>query len=146
MPLKVIQYAIRKADVIFLLILLLNEATISETINILRFLVKWLGLKDMVEDKIMPIKRNFLTIRNVTQALYYKQDEPNTLYKFSWLEPIAELFHLQMNLLRLFHMTFWGKSKDQYSLQRFHVVLVQKRVNMEVKNFHACDNFFEAII
>lgn len=116
MPLKDIRYVIRKTDVIPLSILLLNEATILEIIDILCFLVEQLGLKGMVEDKIVQIKRDFLTIRNVTQALYCKQDEPNTLYKFSWLEPIAGLFHLQMNLLTLFHLTFWGKSRDQYLL------------------------------
>lgn len=123
MPLKDIRCAIRKANVIPLPILSLNKATISETIDILCSLIKWLGLESVVEDKIVSIKGDFLTIRNVIRALYRKQDEPNTLYKFSWLELIAGLFHLQMNLFRLFYMTFWGKSRDQYSLQRFHVVL-----------------------
>ena len=106
MPLKDIKCAIRKANVMFLPILPLNEATISETIDILHSLVKRLGLKSMVEDKILPIKGDFLIIKNVIQALYCKQDKENTLYKFFWLEPIARLFHLQMNLLRLFYMTF----------------------------------------
>ena len=83
MPLKDIRCAIRKTDVIFLPILPLNKATISETIDILHFLVERLSLQGVVEDKIVPIKRDFLTIKNVTQALYCKQDEPNTLYKFS---------------------------------------------------------------
>lgn len=83
MPLKDIWYTIKKANVILLPILSLKKTTISKTINILRFLVELLSLKGVVEDKIVLIKGDFLTIRNVTQALYCKQDKPNTLYKFS---------------------------------------------------------------
>ena len=146
MPLKDIRYIIKKANVILLPILPLNKATILKTINILRFLNERRSLESVIEDKIVPIKRDFLTIRNVTWALYCKQDEPNTLYKFSWLELIAELFYLQMNLLRLFHMIFWGKSRDQYLLQWFHIVLAQKRVSMKIKNFHIYNDFFKTII
>lgn len=116
MPLKNIQCAVIKADIIPLPILPLNKAKISETIDILRCLVERLGLTGVVNDKIVPIKRDYLTVRKMTRAIYRKQDKPDTLYKYSWLEPIAGLFHLQMNLLRLFHITFWGKSKDQYLL------------------------------
>lgn len=71
-PLKDIRCAIKKANVFSLLILPLNEATILETIDILRSLIERLGLKSVVEDKIVPIKGDFLTIRNITQALYCK--------------------------------------------------------------------------
>ena len=96
----------RKADGIPLSILPLNEASIAETVYILRWLTKRLGLKDVVEDKIISIKRDFLTVRNITRAIYRKQDKQNALYKFSWLEPIAGLFQLQINILRLFHISF----------------------------------------
>lgn len=95
-----------KADVISLLILPPNEALIAETVNILRWLTKRVGLTNVVEDKVVPIKGDFLTVRNITRAIYQKQDEPNALYKFSWLKPIAGLFHLQMNVLRLFYISF----------------------------------------
>lgn len=110
MLLKNIWCVVRKADIIFFPILPLNKAKISKTIDILRCLVKRLGLTGIVNDKIVPIKGDYLTIRNVTCTIYQKQNKPDTLYKYSWLEPIAELFHLQMNLLRLFHITFWSKS------------------------------------
>lgn len=83
-----------KADVISLLILSLKEASIAETINILRWLTERLGMKNVLEDKVLPIKGDFLTVRNITHAIYQKQDEPNVLYKFSWLKPIAGFFHL----------------------------------------------------
>lgn len=82
----------------------------------------------------------------MTCTIYQKQDKPDTLYKYSWLKLIAGLFHLQMNLLRLFHITFQGKFQDQYSLQRFHSVLAQKKVNVKMKYFHACNDFFKMIV
>ncbi len=115
--LKDIQCIIRKADIIPLPILLLDKTKISKTINILHCLVERLGLKGVVEDKVVLIKVNYLTARNVTCALYQKQSEPNQLMGFSWAKPIVGLFQLQINVLRLFYITFWGKSKDYYSLQ-----------------------------
>ncbi len=146
MPLKDIRCSVRKADVILLPILPLNKASIAETVDILRCLVERLELSGIVEDTIVPIKGDYLTVRNVTRAIYWKQNEPDKLYRFSWVEPIAGLFHLQMNLLRLFFITFWGKSNDHYSLQRFHNVLVRKGISKKVKDFHACDNFFRTIV
>lgn len=66
--------------------------------------------------------------------------------RFSWAESMMGLFHLQMNILRLFYITFWGKSKDYYLLQQFHTILAQKRVSIKIKDFHTCDNFFRIII
>lgn len=107
-PLKSIQCIMWKADIITLLILPLNKASIAEIVNILRWLTECLGPTDVVEDKVVPIKGDFLTMRPITRAIYRKQDEPNALYKFSWLEPIAGLFHLQINILSLFQISFWG--------------------------------------
>lgn len=84
----------RKVDVIPLLILPLNEALIAETVDILCWIIECFDLTDIVENKVVPIKEDFVTVRNITRAIYWKQDEPNALYKFSWLELIAGLFHL----------------------------------------------------
>lgn len=69
-PLKNIRYLIRKADIIPLPIFPLDKTKISETINILCYLVERLGLENIVEDKIVPIKGNYLTIKNLTLVLY----------------------------------------------------------------------------
>lgn len=73
MPLKDIQYQIRKADIIPLLILPLNKAKISETIDILHYLVERLGLKGVIKDIVIPIKGDYLIVRNMTHVLYQKQ-------------------------------------------------------------------------
>ncbi len=78
---------------------------ISETINILCCLVERLSLKGIVKDKVVLIKGNYLIVKNVTHVLYQKQSELNHLMRFSWAKPIARLFYLQMNVLRLFHIT-----------------------------------------
>lgn len=70
MPIKYIWCLIRKTDIIPFLILLLNKAIILETVNILYYLVERLGLASIVEDKIVPIKSDYLTIRNMTYTIY----------------------------------------------------------------------------
>ena len=70
MPPKSIQCAMRKTDVIPLPILPLNKVSIAETINILYWLTERLGLKNVVEDEVIPIKRDILIVRNITCAIY----------------------------------------------------------------------------
>lgn len=57
-----IECLIRKANIISHPILPLNETKKLETINILRCLVEPLGLEGEVEDKVVLIKGDYLTI------------------------------------------------------------------------------------
>ena len=59
-----------KVDVISLPILPLNKASIAKIVNILRWLTEYLGLINIVEDKVVSIKEDFLTLRNITCAIY----------------------------------------------------------------------------
>lgn len=71
MPLKEMQCAKDKANILLLPTLPYNESEISETINILRELIQYLDLDDYVfEDKVGVAKRDWLTIRNITRAIY----------------------------------------------------------------------------
>lgn len=70
MLLKNIQCTMQKADIIPLLILPFNETSIAETVNILRWLTKCFGLTNIVKDKIVPIKWDFLTVRNIICVIY----------------------------------------------------------------------------
>lgn len=72
MLLKHIWCFIKTIDVILLLILSLNKAVILEAIIILYCLIERLGLAGIVEDKIVLIKDNYLTVRNMTYAIYQK--------------------------------------------------------------------------
>lgn len=90
--LKKLWYAIKKADIIFFLILPLNKAFISEIINILYCFIENLGLVDIIKDKIILIKRNYLTIRNVTYIIYQKQDKLNNYFRFSGLNLLQSFF------------------------------------------------------
>lgn len=78
--------------------------------------------------------------------MYQKQDKLDEIFKFFRLEPIAGLFYLQMNLLRLFYTTFWGKSKNHYLIQQFLNVLARKKVSMKIKDFYTCNDFFRTIV
>lgn len=70
MSLKDIRCSIRKTNIILLLILLLNKARIFETIDISYCLVERLDLESIVEEKVIPIKGDYLTVKNLTCALY----------------------------------------------------------------------------
>lgn len=68
--LKYIQYFIKKANIISLLILPLNKFIILKTINILYYPVERLELVGMIKDKIISIKGNYLIIKNIIHAIY----------------------------------------------------------------------------
>ena len=70
--LKDIQCLVRKTDIITLPILPLNKSKILESIDLLDYLIERLGLESVVEDKLVPIKDDYMTIRNMTHALYQK--------------------------------------------------------------------------
>lgn len=113
MPLKELQCAKEKANILSFPVLPYNKFEISETIDILRKLIQRFDLNDNVfEDKVVMAKGDWLTVQNITLAIYQKQEEPEILYTIGWIKPIAGLFHLQMNILKLFMFTFWGQSND----------------------------------
>ncbi len=96
-----------KTDILPLPTLPYDKSEINETFDILRELIQCLDLDDYVfEDKIVMVKGDWLTVRNITRVIYQKQEEPEILYTLGWIELIAGLFHLQMNILKLFTFTF----------------------------------------
>ncbi len=81
MLLKSIQCVKEKANILLLPILPYDESEISETIDILRELIQCLSLDDYVfEDKIVIVKEDWLTVQNITRAIYQKAEEPKILY------------------------------------------------------------------
>lgn len=72
MPLKNIQFAIRKANVVLLPMLPLDELKIITTIDILHCLSNYLGLADVIKDNVISIKRVFITLKNITRSLYQR--------------------------------------------------------------------------
>lgn len=62
------------------------------------------------------------------------------------MKPIGKQFYLQINMLRLFYIIFWGKLKDYYLFQLFYNILAQKKVSIQVKEFYTYDNYFKTII
>lgn len=83
------------ADVLPLPTLANNEATISGTIDIVQELAERLELTDeVVRDKLILLKGDLMTIRNYRRAIFRRQTELLPLNRYSWLEPVAGLFHL----------------------------------------------------
>ncbi|KAA8913110.1 hypothetical protein FN846DRAFT_886795 [Sphaerosporella brunnea] len=125
----------------------MDEASISGTIDILKALVQELGIdcEDVLDRKIM-LHGDYLTVRNVTRAMFRRSVEPEPLMRFGWVEPIAGLFHLQMNVLKLIFGVFEGEAADPGSLKRFSTILRRKGVSKDIKDFHACDDFFRMVL
>ncbi|MCJ1346581.1 hypothetical protein MMC31_004799 [Peltigera leucophlebia] len=136
-PLREVQCQIEKADIIPLPTLPLDESSIAGTIEILKEYLKRLGIEDVaIINKLLIFKGDFLTVRNVTRAIFRRQEELRSIDRFQFIEPIAGLFYLQMN----------GKKGDRISLARFQQALSRKGATRDAKNFHASDNFFQTVV
>ncbi|MCJ1345659.1 hypothetical protein MMC31_003867 [Peltigera leucophlebia] len=79
MPLKKMQCAVQAADILPLLTLPHDESKISGTIEILQEIVARLGLDPhILHDKKVMFKGDYMTVRNITRAIYCKQEEPKS--------------------------------------------------------------------
>ncbi len=75
-PLQEVLCRIEKADIILLPTLLLDKALIAGYINILKEYLKRLEIEDLVIlNKLFIFKSDFFTRRNVTRAIYQRQEE-----------------------------------------------------------------------
>jgi hypothetical protein len=125
----------------------MDEASISRTIDILKALLDELGIdSDDVDDRKVMLHGDYLTVRNITRAMFRRSVEPEPLMRFGWVEPIAGLFRLQMDVLKLLFGVFEGDAVDPGSLKRFSTILPRKSISKEIKNFHACDDFFRMVL
>ncbi len=66
--------------------------------------------------------------------------------RLQFIKPIAGLFYLQMNVLKLFLDATWGKKGDGISLAYFQQALSRKRATRDSKDFHAFDDFFRIVV
>jgi hypothetical protein len=146
-PLAHIRVKQNRARILTFQTLDMDEESISGTIDILKALMQELGIdsEDVLDRKVM-LHGDYLTVRNVTRAMFRRSVEPEPLMRFGWVEPITGLFHLQMNVLKLLFGVFEGDAVDQGSLKRFSTILRRKDVSKEIKDFHGCDDFFRMVV
>lgn len=123
-----------------------DEASIDGTIAVLKELTKLLNLKasDIEGSRIM-LNGDYLTVRNVVQAIYRRHEHREAIHNFSYFEPVAGLFHLQMNALKMLMHAFEGSRTDPGSLSRFAALLRRKSAGKDVKDFHGCNEFFNHV-
>ena len=146
-PLREIQCPLEKADLLPLPVLDIDKSSISGTIDILKTYLKRLGLEDcVVGGKKIMFRGNFLTVRNITRAIYQGQIEVQPIDCFEFIEPIAGFLHLQMNVLKLFFSAIWGKVSNRISFACFQTVLKRKGAAKNVKDFHASNDFFCTVV
>lgn len=115
---------LEKADLLTLPILAYNKGTILGTIDIIQELAERLELtNEVIRDKIIFIKGDLITVQNCCRAIYRRKDKLLLLDRFQWLEPVAGLFHLQMNLLSMLIEKFWDVAGDLISLNWYSGIL-----------------------
>jgi hypothetical protein len=146
-PLAHIRVKQNRARIVTFRTLDMDEASISGTIDILKALVQELGIdsEDVFDRKVM-LHGNYLTVRYVSRAMFRRSVEPEPLMRFGWVEPIAGLLHLQMNVLTLIFGVFEGDAVDPGSHKRFSTILRRKGVSKDIKDFHAYDDFFRMVL
>ena len=88
----------RFADILPLSTFSYNEESIVGTIKILQEIVEQLGLFDeIIREKVILFKGDLLIVQNCKRAIYRRQGVDQPFLRFHWLEPVAKLFHMQMN-------------------------------------------------
>lgn len=63
-------------------------------------------------NKLLIFKGDFLTMHNIIREIYSHQEKLHLIKRFQFIKSIAKLFHLQMNILKLFLYTTWDKKCD----------------------------------
>lgn len=49
---------------------------------------------NIIQGYVVMLKDDWLIVYNTTRAIYWKQDKLLRLYKFNWIELIANFFYL----------------------------------------------------
>lgn len=95
------------ADILPFPTLAFNKKSINGTKEVLLDIISNLELTDnVIKSKVILLKGDLLTIRNARCAIYQRQDMLLPLLRFDWLELVAGLFHLQINVLSVFFDKF----------------------------------------
>ncbi|KAI5780368.1 hypothetical protein DFH27DRAFT_617892 [Peziza echinospora] len=92
---------VERSDVHSLPTMDLDEAKISDVVLILKRLMKELNLSvDTLEDFVVLFQGDWLTVRDIVLAMYQRQED-EVEERFTWIEPVAGLFYLEMNVVRI---------------------------------------------
>jgi hypothetical protein len=138
-----------QTDIYTLPTLELNEAKIDETVEIIKSLMEELDIPlENLHNKLAMFKGDWLTIRNITSALFQRQDSISEAEKLDFVEPVMGLFHLQMNVLKVMLSNYWGRAdgKDLASVQHFVRTVGNNRVKKDCKDFRACHSFMNDLL
>lgn len=80
-----------------------NKETIITMFDMLcRFAIQISLTNHMVKEKTIILRGNLLKIQNAYQSIFLYKDKASQFDKFDLFEPTTNLFHLQMNLLKMF--------------------------------------------
>lgn len=125
----------------------LDKSSIAGMIEIVARYLARLGVTDVaVCNKHIMFKGDFLTVCNLTRAIYRQRYDVGEINWFQFIEPIAKFLHLQINVLKLFLGAVWGKKFDRVLLTCFQMVLLCQGAAKSAKDFHASNDFFWTVV
>ena len=114
-----------------------NEKNIADIIEIFSKIVEQLKLSDkIVEDKIILIKIDLLTIWNCRYAIYWWEIMFNISPKFFLMKLVARLIYLKINLLSILFYQSLDIVSDIISLNRYTSILIWKYITKIINNNH----------
>ena len=145
------QLPVRKTEIYTLPTLELNEALITDVIEILKELISELDVDpETLLDKVILFKGDYLTVRNINLAMYQRQDSAfiNKAEALDFCEPIIGLFHLAMNVQQMMCQLYWGNpdGKEPGTLCHYANLVRNNRVKAKADDFRATQSFMSDVL
>jgi hypothetical protein len=114
-----------------------DEANVDGAIRNIDNICRELGIgRTEIANKVVMFHSDDLTVRDIAIAKYLRVRDMGPFERFTWIEPIAGLFHLQMNVLKMLMYIFEGDVDRMHppSLHLFRILLFREdSVDKEVK-------------
>ena len=159
----VYQLPIQQTAIITLPIFPNNEAKVSEITNIVRGITERMAYtpEDVQASKIV-FTGDFLTVRNTRYCFCSCQTNSDRLAiarqsyalphaYLHYIEPVAGLFHFQLQVLTTLYQTHFGTPEELNSISHW-MTLLRSNVRIwdvkrkSIKNFRACHSFFNSVL
>jgi len=124
-----------------------NRVSINGTIAILKQIINILSWNytDVMDSGLWICDDRF-TVCNIAWALYCWQEHQERTHNFSFTEPIAGLFHLQMNVPKMIMYAFDGAARNPWSLRQFAELFCHKTAEKDDEDFHKSNEFFNHVL
>ena len=145
------ELSVQKTEIYTLPTLELNEAVVTDVIEIIKALISELDVDaETLLDKVILFKGDYLTVRNINLAMYQRQDSAfiNKAEALDFCEPIIGLFHLAMNVQQMMCQLYWGNpdGKEPGTLCHYANLVRNNRIKAKADDFRATQSFMSDVL